>query len=113
VVGRTPIHPVDVALIRKALAANESQSAIARRTGISQSTISKIYRGAYNVATPNESDYTQGDPLPQLTEEEQNAILDSIAEEIIKEVIDNYLTGSDDDDDEEDYDGDIEEYDNE
>jgi transcriptional regulator with XRE-family HTH domain len=98
VVGRTPIHPVDVALIRNALAANESQSAIARRTGISQSTISKIHRGVYNVATPNEPDYTQGDPLPQLTEEEQNAILDSIAEEIIAEVIDNYLTSSDDDD---------------
>jgi transcriptional regulator with XRE-family HTH domain len=111
-VGRTPIHPVDVALIREALAANESQSAIARRTGISQSTISKIHRGVYNVTTPNEPDYTQGSPLPQLTEEEQNEILDAIAEEIIAEVIDNYLTGSDDDGDIEEYDDD-EEYDNE
>jgi transcriptional regulator with XRE-family HTH domain len=115
VVGRTPIHPVDVELIRNALAANESQSAIARRTGISQSTISKIHRGVYNVATPNEPDYTQGDPLPQLTEEEQNEILDAIAEEIIAEVIDNYLKGSDDDDEDVEYDGedDDEEYDNE
>jgi hypothetical protein len=63
------------------------------------------------VTTPNEPDYTQGDPLPQLTEEEQNAILDAIAEEIIAEVIDNYLKGSDDDEDN-DYNGE-EESDNE
>jgi transcriptional regulator with XRE-family HTH domain len=115
VVGRPPVHAADVELVRQALAAGESQTAIARRLRISQSTISKIHRGVYNVATPNEPDYTQGDPLPQLTEVEQDAILDAIAEEIIEGVLDNYLRGDDDiDGDYEDYDGDdIEEYDNE